>query len=125
MKTRHLLIVFCVWFVARTSASEPVASVQVPLVLISMDAFRWDYCDLHPAETVHLRQLRETGAFAKGLIPVFPSNTFPNHYAIVTGLRPAHSGVINNNMFDPTRGLFFHNNQVSAVRDSAWWGGEP
>jgi len=90
-----------------------------------MDAFRWDYCDLHPAETVHLRQLRETGAFAKGLIPVFPSNTFPNHYAIVTGLRPAHSGVINNNMFDPTRGLFFHNNQVSAVRDSAWWGGEP
>jgi len=96
-----------------------------PLLLISMDAFRWDYCDLHPNETPHLRALRESGASAKALIPVYPSNTFPNHYTIVTGLWPAHHGMINNNMFDPTLGLFFHNNQVAATHDSRWWGGEP
>jgi hypothetical protein len=35
------------------SAAEPP-----PLVLISLDGFRWDYGALHPAETPHLRRLR-------------------------------------------------------------------
>ncbi|MCX6952622.1 MAG: ectonucleotide pyrophosphatase/phosphodiesterase, partial [Verrucomicrobia bacterium] len=96
-----------------------------PLILISLDAFRWDYCDLHPAETPNLRRLMREGVTARGLIPVFPSNTFPNHYSIVTGLYPSHHGIINNQMFDPGLGAVFRYNQAASSRDDRWWGGEP
>src|SRR5882724_7054619 len=79
-----------------------------PLILISLDGFRWDYLKLHPAETPNLRRLAHDGVVADGLIPVYPTNTFPNHYAIVTGLYPSHHGIINNVMFDPRLGEFFH-----------------
>ena len=94
-----------------------------PLIVISLDGFRWDYCDLHPDESPTLRALRRDGVTAR-LIPVFPSNTFPNHYTIVTGLYPAHHGIINNDFFDPALGLVFRYNQPTA-RDTRWWSGEP
>jgi predicted AlkP superfamily pyrophosphatase or phosphodiesterase len=96
-----------------------------PLLLISLDAFRWDYCDRHPAETPTLRRLAREGISAAGLIPVYPSNTFPNHYSIVTGLYPSHHGIINNQFFDPGLGEYFHYNRAASVRDPRWWGGEP
>ncbi|HWA28416.1 MAG TPA: ectonucleotide pyrophosphatase/phosphodiesterase [Lacunisphaera sp.] len=101
------------------------AATVPPLLLISMDGFRWNYCAQHPAETPHLRQLIAEGGTARGLIPVFPSNTFADHYSIVTGLYPAHHGIINNDMFDPGRGLFFHYKLPASNRDPLWWGGEP
>jgi predicted AlkP superfamily pyrophosphatase or phosphodiesterase len=55
------------------------SAAPAPLVLISLDGFRWDYCALYPQETTHLRRLAHEGVTAEGLIPVFPSNTFPNH----------------------------------------------
>lgn len=106
-------------------ALTPVFAAPPPLVLISVDAFRWDYMALHPAETPHLHALAREGAHARQLIPVFPSNTFPNHYSIVTGLYPAHHGIINNIMFDAASGYFFRYNQAPSVGDSRWWGGEP
>jgi predicted AlkP superfamily pyrophosphatase or phosphodiesterase len=96
-----------------------------PLLLVSMDGFRWDYRALHPAETPHLRQYAAEGISARELIPVYPSNTFPNHYAIVTGLYPAHDDIINNEMFDPRLGEYFHYTLSADVGDSRWWGGEP
>jgi len=96
-----------------------------PLLLISMDGFRWDYCALHPAESAHLRQLAREGVSARELIPVYPSNTFPNHYSIVTGLYPAHHGIVNNDMFDPGFGEYFHYSVEGSSANSKWWGGEP
>ena len=64
------------------------------------------------------------GISAQSLIPVYPSNTFPNHYSIATGLYPSHHGIINNHFFDPALGEFFNYNQPTA-RESRWWGGEP
>ncbi len=108
-------------------ADPPAAPAEStpPLLLISCDGFRWDYCALHTAETPHLRELMRTGVSARGLIPVYPSNTFPNHYAIVTGLYPSHHGIINNHCFDPTLGAFFHYNRPDSAHDDRWWGGEP
>lgn len=117
------LAAFCL--LAAGCATSRVASPPPPLLLISMDAFRWDYCALYPAETPHLRELMREGVSARALIPVYPTNTFPNHYSIVTGLYPAHHGIINNHMFDPALGLFFNYNQPASVRDGRWWGGEP
>jgi len=90
-----------------------------------MDGFRWDYCELHPAETPHLRTLIREGTTARALIPVYPTNTFPNHYSIVTGLYPAHHGMINNDHFDPALGEFFNYKNPAAVGAAKWWGGEP
>ena len=109
---------------ASAVAAEP-APPRDPVVLVSLDGFRWDYCDLHPAETPTLRRLRREGVSARGLVPVFPSNTFPNHYSIVTGLYPAHHGIINNKMIDPRSGEFFRFNSPQSSREPQWWGGEP
>ncbi len=54
------------------------------LLLISFDGYRYDYPD--KAETPHFDSLSAGGVRAEGLIPVFPSKTFPNHYAMATGL---------------------------------------
>lgn len=106
-------------------ASPSASTPPPPLLLISLDGFRWDYCALHPAATPRLRELMRTGVSARNLIPVFPSNTFPNHYSIVTGLYPSHHGLINNHLFDPTIGEFFHYNRGTGNHDDRWWGGEP
>lgn len=103
----------------------PRASAQDPLLLISLDGFRWDYCDRFPEETPNLRRLREEGVSARGLIPSFPSNTFPGHYTLATGLRPTSHGMLNNNMYDAKLGLAFRYNQAVFSQDARWWGGEP
>lgn len=104
----------------RASAPDPA-----PVVLVSLDGFRWDYLDKYPEAAPTLRRLRESGVSAQALIPVFPSNTFPNHYTIVTGLRPGRHGMLNNTMFDPVSGTYFRNTVKALVRDPRWWGGEP
>lgn len=96
-----------------------------PLLLISMDGFRWDYTALYPAETPNLRALIASGTTARALIPVYPTNTFPNHYSIVTGLYPSHHGIVNNDFFDPGAGEFFRYNRTASVQKTIWWGGEP
>ncbi|MCE2860903.1 MAG: hypothetical protein RIR76_986 [Verrucomicrobiota bacterium] len=101
------------------------AGADSPLILVSLDGFRHDYCDLYPAESPTLRDMRAAGSSARGLIPVFPSNTFPGHYSLVTGLHPGRHGIINNDFFDAERGTFFHYFQPSSFRDGSWWGGEP
>ena len=96
-----------------------------PLILISLDGFRWDYAAKYPAETPHLRRLAAEGVQARRMIPAFPSNTFPNHYTLATGLRPARHGMINNDMTDAATGDVFHYRNPAANRNPRWWGGEP
>ena len=118
---RRLLAIASLFLAAAAFAAEAAA----PVLLISMDGFRWDYTERYAQQTPHIRQLAREGVAAQGLIPVFPSNTFPNHYALVTGLYPSHSGMINNRMFDARLGAAFVYTQRSSAQDSRWWGGEP
>ena len=96
-----------------------------PLILISMDGCRWDYPEIHAADAPHLRELIATGVSARELIPVYPSNTFPNHYSLVTGLYPEHHGIINNDMYDPRTKEEFIYNHPAPNHEPQWWGGEP
>ncbi|REJ80744.1 MAG: alkaline phosphatase family protein [Acidobacteria bacterium] len=102
---------------AAATATEPRS-----LVLISLDGFRWDQLDF--PEATNLRALAESGVRADGLIPVFPTKTFPNHYSIVTGLYAQNHGIVSNNMRDPELGEFRLSDR-DAVTDPRWWGGEP
>ncbi len=117
---RHLRIIVLLLVGALASRAA-----ESPLILISLDGFRWDYLDRHGEHAPTLRALRRDGVSTQGLIPAFPSNTFPNHYTLVTGLRPARHGVINNIFFDPAAGTFFRYNTAVSVGESRWWGGEP
>jgi len=110
--------------VCLATVSSTLGAKKPPVViLVSLDGFRWDYLDL--VETPHLNRLAEGGVRAEGLIPVYPSKTFPSHYSIVTGLYPGNHGIISNNMYDSGMDAEFHLDDRTAVEDSRWWGGEP
>jgi hypothetical protein len=47
------------------------------VVVVSFDGFRADYLDR--IEAPNFRRVIEAGVRAEGLVPVFPSKTFPNH----------------------------------------------
>ena len=93
------------------------------VVLVSIDGFKPEYLDSLPV--VNLRALAARGVRAKWMQPSMPTQTFPNHYTIVTGLYPGNHGVINNTMVDPADSAWFMMSDTLAVRDSRWWGGEP
>jgi len=108
------------------TAAAPSAiatGAPAPLLLISLDGFRHDY--LSRADTPHLDRLVREGVAADGLIPVFPSKTFTNHWTIVTGLYAGSHGVVANNMWDPQTRQRFSGRDREAVSDPAWFGGEP
>lgn len=101
-----------------TSSTRPT-----PLLLISIDAFRADYFDRGLTPT--LAMLAKGGVHAQSMQPSFPSLTFPNHYTLVTGLRPDHHGIVHNDMVDPVLGKFALSDR-KAVSDGRWWeGGTP
>ena len=98
------------------SPRRAVRSVS-PVILISFDGWRWDYDQ--KAAAPNLQKLIARGVRAERLIPSFPSKTFPNHYSVVTGLYPAHHGIVANNIFDPESGLKFGLSDREAVGDVA------
>lgn len=93
------------------------------VVLVSFDGWRWDYLDrLGPPAT---GGLAARGIRSEGLVPVYPSLTFPNHYSIVTGLRPASHGIVSNTMSDPALPGRFRLSDPAVTGNPAWWSGEP
>ncbi len=105
------------------SLPAPPAALEPSIILISLDGFRWDYTTKAPAP--NLLGLAARGVRADGLIPSYPSKTFPNHYTIVTGLYPGHHGIVANNILDPATGRRFAPPAVAEQQDAMWWGGEP
>lgn len=109
---------------AFVACSTPPPPPSGPLILISIDGFRWDYLEKFPAPT--LRQLAASGVRAERLIPVFPTKTFPNHYTLYTGLRPEHHGIVSNYFFDPALNAAFDKGKGADNADPRWWSqGEP
>lgn len=94
------------------------------VVLVSLDGFRWDYARRDGAR--HLLEIGKEGAWApQGMLPSFPSLTFPNHFTIVTGLYPEHHGLVANTFFDETREARYSLGDAKAVTDGSWYSGVP
>ena len=94
------------------------------VVLVSLDGFRWDYAERFGAK--NLLALGASGVSApQGMVPSYPSLTFPNHYTIVTGLYPEHHGIVANNFIDQTTHARFAMTDENATADGAWYGGTP
>jgi predicted AlkP superfamily pyrophosphatase or phosphodiesterase len=122
MIRRFVALLFVCALAACRETPAPPAEKAI-LILVSIDGFRWDYLDRFNPPT--LERLAAEGVRADGLIPEFPSTTFPNHYTIVTGQRLATHGVISNNMrARDIPGEFAMSNR-EVLADARWWGGEP
>ena len=93
------------------------------VVMVSFDAFRWDYADRFPTPNLH--RLIASGVRVERMIPVYPTLTFPNHYSIATGLYAEHHALVGNVFEDPRRGDSYSLAVRAAVQDSSWYGGEP
>ncbi|MGA9800549.1 MAG: ectonucleotide pyrophosphatase/phosphodiesterase [Terriglobales bacterium] len=94
------------------------------VILVSLDGFRYDYAKKYHAN--HLLALAAQGASApEGMLPSFPSITFPNHYTIVTGLYPGHHGIVANSFYDPDRKAVYSYHDAKAIADGTWYGGTP
>ncbi|MCS5636058.1 MAG: ectonucleotide pyrophosphatase/phosphodiesterase [Myxococcota bacterium] len=74
------------------------------VVLISLDGTR--PADLREDTLPSLLALGRRGLVAEGLVAAVPTNTFPNHVTLVTGVAPERHGLVNNVFWDPQRGLF-------------------
>lgn len=92
------------------------------VVILSLDGFRWDYPIL--ANTPNLNSIAREGVKAEGLIPCYPSKTFPNHYSMATGLHPNNHGIVCNRFLDPDLGYYAIGDRA-AVENPAFYGGEP
>lgn len=111
--------IFCTLLLALVTATS-FAQPARPVILVSIDGFRADY--LERGVTSRLNQLAAGGARAEAMRPSFPSITFPNHYTLVTGLRPDHHGIVDNDMRDaaiPDQQFTLKNR--AAVTDRRWW----
>ncbi|MDQ1453030.1 MAG: hypothetical protein QOK38_2896 [Acidobacteriaceae bacterium] len=94
------------------------------VVLVSIDGFRYDYAKLYGA--THLDAIAKDGATASdGMLPAYPSVTFPNHYTLVTGLFPEHHGIVAMSFYDPQRKERYAFNDAKAVTDGSWYRGVP
>ena len=101
----------------RTAPEESPA-----LLLISIDGLHPD--QLGKGNTPHLDRLAREGVHAEWMNPSYPVLTFPNHFTLVTGLRPDHHGIVHNSMRDETIGGF-RVADLQAGADARWWQGEP
>jgi predicted AlkP superfamily pyrophosphatase or phosphodiesterase len=93
------------------------------VILISADGFRADFTELYDAK--FLKSISQKGVRAKFMTPSFPSLTFPNHYSIVTGMYPAHHGLVDNTYFDKASGLEYRMGNKQMVGEGKWYGGTP
>jgi predicted AlkP superfamily pyrophosphatase or phosphodiesterase len=133
MKT---LITVCYCFVATFALAQADTTQQIIagrqnskaqqqkpyVIVISADGFRYDYAKKFNA--THLQALSNSGVSAASMIPAYPSITFPNHYTLVTGLYPAHHGLVSNQFYSPKLGSYYYYKGKSN-QDGVWYGGTP
>lgn len=94
------------------------------VVLVSLDGFRWDYARRDGA--THLLALGKQGVWApEGMLPSYPTLTFPNHFTLVTGLYPEHHGLVANSFYDESKNALYKISDPSVVTDGSWYSGIP
>jgi alkaline phosphatase D len=93
------------------------------VVIISFDGFRYNYND--SIELPNFNDIAKNGVKAEWMIPVFPTVTYPNHYAIATGLYPEHNGIANNKFYNSTLGKEYNSTNEKITSDRSFYRGNP
>ena len=104
--------------------NAPATLAKHYVVLVSLDGFRYDYPVKYGAP--HLQSMAAHGASAPdGMLPSYPSLTFPNHLSLITGLYPEHHGIVANTFYDPARSATYVYTQPKTNGDGSWYSGTP
>ena len=114
----YLLIIFSL-LISQSNEDQYV-------LLVSFDGFRYDYTNR--LETPNFDYLEKWGTKSKSLKPIFPSFTFPNHYAIATGCYTNKHKIIGNEfskIFDNENIERYSYKNKTTVQDAKWYGAEP
>lgn len=115
MERLFAALICALLLIAPSTASASESEEERLVILVSLDGFRPDYLDR--GVTPNLSALAARGISA-AMRPSFPTKTFPNHWTLVTGLRPDRHGIVGNRMEDPSRpGELF----TVASDDPFWW----
>lgn len=117
------LLVFPLFLFFLSCRNGEYATLDSYVVLVSFDAFRWDYTDLY--DTPNFDDLAAKGVKAGRMIPAFPTKTFPSHYTLATGLLPDHHGIINNSFYAPDLGRVYRIADRDMVMNGKAYFGEP
>ena len=91
-------------------------------VIVSLDAFRWDYPQIH--YTPCLDEMAREGVQAV-MLPSYPASTFPNHYTLATGLVPDHNGIVNNTFWDVVNQRAYSMGDSLTRNNPSYYLGEP
>ncbi|MFQ5513260.1 MAG: alkaline phosphatase family protein [Myxococcota bacterium] len=89
------------------------------MILLSWDGTRHDYPDR--ARLPGLERMEREGARARGLRPIFPANTFPNHAALATGAYAERHGIVGNRFRDRERGVYRRESDASWLEAEPVW----
>jgi predicted AlkP superfamily pyrophosphatase or phosphodiesterase len=117
---QYFLVFIVLLFIGTATFSQEKEPI---LILISLDGFRHDYVERFQPE--NLSRFIAEGTAAKGLIPSFPTKTFPNHYTIATGMLPEHHGLVDNAFYEPFKDQVYTMGNRAIVQDGYWYGGTP
>jgi predicted AlkP superfamily pyrophosphatase or phosphodiesterase len=93
------------------------------VILVSLDGMHPDF--LERANTPTFDRIAREGVTARGLTPVYPSKTFPNHYSIATGMYADRHGLVDNSFWDPALEAMYRLSDRRAVQDGRFYDGEP
>lgn len=109
--------------------SALVAALSLPLagqsadpprvVMISVDGMMPSTYTGTTLKVPTLRALKAAGAWADGVEGVFPTVTYPSHTTLITGVRPAVHGIVDNRILDPegrANGAWFWYGQAIKVQ---------
>lgn len=93
------LIVFFIVVALFATYKVPYEPKQKLLILM-IGGFRHDYFTRDGNNLIGFSRLRIEGASADHLMPVFPSDSYPNWYTAATGLYPEKHGIVTRKFYD-------------------------
>ena len=95
------------------------ADAKPVVILLSFDGVRHDY--LERGSLPAFERIAREGARAEGLVPIFPSTTFPNHVALATGTHADRHGIVGNKFLDARLGEFDYGNDARFLDAEPLW----
>lgn len=116
------LLFFFIFFYFRIINSSLIRSVDIQqrLLMLSLDGFRYDYIERYDLGNFKSFLLKEKGSCASYMNPQFTTQTFPNHWSIVTGSFVEKHGIIANSFYDPLFNETFNRANKNYL-DLKWW----
>ncbi len=114
----HRLIFICI-FIFNIVFSNDEAYV----LMVSFDGLRHDY--IEKVSTPNFDKVKKNGVFSDGLVPVFPSLTFPNHYSIATGSYSGKHNITGNSFYDKFYNEKYDYRNKETVRNAKFYKSEP